>query len=181
MRWEVELFVELKVPDVVALTARDTLCRRLGWQGKLVDLKRADYWRLTVEAPSAAEAEEFVQSLAERTALFVNPNKHRFSLRVSPPGEERRARQREGGLWEVQVLTGFEEDAMGELTLQALRARYGVGEQVQGIQRGTCWTLWLRASDEAEAQAWAEAIVVARGRKEGLLVNPHSQWWRWAR
>ena len=41
---EIELLVTLKIPDVTALTAANTLRRRLGFAERLVGLSRADYY-----------------------------------------------------------------------------------------------------------------------------------------
>ena len=80
----------------------------------------------------------------------------------------------------VGVLTGFDGDASADLTAQALRGRLGYGDRVGQVERGILWTFFLREADPAKAQALAEAMTVTRGREQGLLVNPHSMWWRWA-
>ncbi|HIE50614.1 MAG TPA: hypothetical protein EYP85_02550 [Armatimonadetes bacterium] len=196
MRYEINLRVRLKIPDVTAITARQTLQRRLGYAEVLLALQREDDWRLTVEVPDEAAAQALGVELAEGTNLFVNPNKHTYICRVSrghsgpekedslplslakaespvsPPGGE-------GAIFKVAVLTGFYEDASASLTLEALRNRLGYGDPVVEVERGTRWTFTLRADTPEEARRLVEEMVVTRGAHRGLLINPHSQWWRW--
>ncbi len=81
MSYQVELAVRLKIPDVTALTAANAIRRRLGYAEALADLKRADHYVFDVEAASAEEAEALVRHIAQKTTLFVNPNKHVFAVR----------------------------------------------------------------------------------------------------
>jgi phosphoribosylformylglycinamidine (FGAM) synthase PurS component len=184
MQYQIELFVKLKIPDVTAGTARNTLQRRLGYADVLRDLQREDYWALTVEAESEDAARAFGVELAERTNVFVNPNKHtyRLNVRSSQESEEREVSSSplpSGEPIPVRVLTGFLGDASASLTQDALQGRLGYGQVIQGVERGTLWTLTLNADTPDQARQWAEEMVVTRGGQEGLLVNPHSQWWRW--
>jgi|YNPNPStandDraft_1061719.scaffolds.fasta_scaffold23841_2 phosphoribosylformylglycinamidine (FGAM) synthase PurS component len=185
MHYQIELTVKLKIPDVTAITARNTLQRRLGYAHVLRDLQREDYWALTVQAEDEAQAWELGTELAERTNVFVNPNKHTYRLNVRPlqPGGDL-----EGGVppsltpqepLSVRVLTGFLGDASASLTQEALQGRLGYGQVIQAVERGTLWTLILNTADPVQARQWAEEMVVTRGVRQGLLVNPHSQWWRW--
>jgi phosphoribosylformylglycinamidine (FGAM) synthase PurS component len=204
MQYQIELFVKLKIPDVTASTARNTLQRRLGYADVLRDLQREDYWDLTVEAESEDAARALGVELAERTNVFVNPNKHTYRLNVRCPQESKErevggVRNADGGHdlttspphhltvpplspgepVPVRVLTGFLGDASASLTQDALQGRLGYGQVIQGVERGTLWTLTLNADSPDQARQWAEEMVVTRGGQEGLLVNPHSQWWRW--
>jgi phosphoribosylformylglycinamidine (FGAM) synthase PurS component len=173
MKHAVELLVTLKIPDVTAATARQALQRRLGYAALLADLRRADWWRIEVEADSAQAALALGQELAERTNLFVNPNKHRYTCQTAwtpePAGD---------GQTTVGVVTGFHDDASSELTAHALQGRLGYGGRVLSLDHGTCWSLVLNEPDPAKAVALAEAMAVSRTRSDGLLANPHSQWWR---
>ncbi|MCC7495392.1 MAG: hypothetical protein IT204_23785 [Fimbriimonadaceae bacterium] len=173
MSADIELTVALKIPDVTAVTARRTLQGRLGYGEQLADLRRADWWRLTV-APAGDAALALGQELAERTNVFVNPTKHvyRCAQRAAAPAAP-------AGCTAVGVLTGFLDEATADLTLQALRGRLGYGDRVLAVQRGTLWTFHLRTTDLAAARDLAAAMTVSRDRATGLLVNPHSQWWRW--
>jgi hypothetical protein len=46
---------------------------------------------------------------------------------------------------------------------------------LRDVRRGVLWRLWLPIQDTASARSMAESITVTRSRKEGLLMNPHSQ------
>lgn len=187
MRYQIELIVKLKIPDVTAITARNTLQRRLGYADVLRDLRREDYWALTVQVDSEAAARDLGIELAERTNVFVNPNKHTYRLNVRRPLEAEDSGHQVSSLGlppsgepiSVQVLTGFMGDASASLTQEALQGRLGYGQMVQEVERGTLWTLILNTNNTVHARQWAEEMVVTRGGQRGLLVNPHSQWWRW--
>lgn len=168
----VELAVTLKIPDVVAISARQTLRRRLG-HAALAELGRADWWRLELEAADADAALDLGRELAEATNCFVNPNKHVYRIGLTTPLPPPRE-----GLRTVAVLTGFHDDATAELTAQALRGRLGYGERVRRVELGTLWVFQLAVADDAAARALAEQMTVTRSQHEGLLVNPHSMWWR---
>lgn len=171
MTHQVELLVRLKIPDVTALTAANALRRRLGYAEKLVDLKRADHYLFTVEAPSAEEAEAFVRQLAQKTTLFVNPNKHVFETRAVT-GEETVA-EREG-TYEVRCLVRDADFDPGEGLRDAL-GKMGFGESIKGLQAGTLWTLRLKAATAQQALEMARDIAVTKSRNRGLFANPHYQ------
>jgi phosphoribosylformylglycinamidine (FGAM) synthase PurS component len=174
MSLSVDLLVSLKIPDVTALTARRALQGAMGYADALADLRRADWWRLSLNTDSEAAALALGQELAERTNLFVNPNKHVFECvrELQPPAAK-------DGLRPICVVTGFHDDPRAALALRALTGRLGYGGQVEAVEYGVLWTLFLRESDATKAQALAEAMTVSTTRTAGLLVNPHSQWWRW--
>lgn len=169
----IELLVSLKIPDVTAGTAKRAFQRRMGLGEVLADLKRADWWRIEVAAETEDEALAMGRELAEQTNLFVNPNKHVYecALHVVPPSKD-------GDLTAVSVLTGFEDEASAAMTAQALRGRLGYGDRIGEVERGTLWTFYLREPDLAKAKALAEEMTVSKSRERGLLVNPHSMWWR---
>ncbi len=169
---EVELLVRLKIPDVTALTAANSLRRRMGYAERLAALRRADYYRLGLYVESAEEAKALAAELAERTNLFVNPNKHVYELRL--PDEARAGGSREG-VYPVEVLVTDPNDGSAQGALSALRGRLGYGEKVVSLVKGVLWVLSLRAEDLADARAMAEEIAVTRRIDRGLLVNPHFQ------
>jgi phosphoribosylformylglycinamidine (FGAM) synthase PurS component len=170
--YAIELLVTLKIPDVTALTAANSLRRRLGYAERLVSLQRADYYRLELEAESEAAALDLVRDLALRTNHFVNPNKHSFAVRpydqrVSPPSRD--------GLFEVEVLTtDAEGDRSADLETALAGDRAAQGH-VKAVHTGVLWTLRLRADTPQEAVELARDIAVTRSRDQGLLANPHFQ------
>ena len=77
--WQIELCVQLKTYDLSALTAKQTLWE-MGYK-KLTNIFRQDYYLFNISAKTKEEAESIVKSLAEKTPLFVNPNKHTYCIR----------------------------------------------------------------------------------------------------
>ncbi len=171
----VELLVSLKIPDVTALTAASSIRRRLGYDDVLKELRRSDYYSLDLNTTDPQAANGLAQELAEKTNLFVNPNKHSYEVR-SPQQHTGGPNQQEG-LWRVEVLVTDAEGAEADDIQQALTQRLGYGGRVSAVRRGILWTLLLTAASADEARDIAESITVTRSRSEGLLVNPHFQAW----
>ncbi len=168
----VELTVDLKIPDVTALTAAGALRRRLGYGDVLVELRRADYYRLSLLTDSEQEALQIARDLAENTNLFVNPNKHRYQVAT---GVHNCTVKVDDGAYAVNVLVTDPESGSGDGILGALQGRLGYGDNVADVIAGNLWTLVLRADSKELAEAVAEEIAVTRSRGEGLLLNPHYQ------
>jgi phosphoribosylformylglycinamidine (FGAM) synthase PurS component len=167
----VELYVELKIPDVTALTAAGTLRRRLGYDGVLTELNRGDYYRISLDVDTQEEALELATEMAENTNIFVNPNKHRYTVFA---GRHNAVTVPEAGETAVNVLVLDPAGGSGSAIADALRDRLGYGETVREVVAGTLWTIVLQADDE-EARRAAEEITVTKSRTEGLLMNPHYQ------
>ena len=170
----VELLVRLKIPDVTALTAASALRRRMGYGEVLQELTRADYYALHLQEDDEQSALALARQLAEKTNLFVNPNKHTYMLRIA---EEKGEAAPEDGLWPVAVLVVDAEGAQAQDIEQALHERLGYAEEVARVEQGILWTMKLAAPDLAAAEEIAEQITVTQARGQGLLVNPHFQAW----
>ena len=168
----VELTVPLKIPDVTALTASNALRRRLGYQDTLIELRRADYYRLQLDVEDEETALELATELAEQTNLFVNPNKHRYSVSA---GSARPSEPREDGLRTVNVLVTDPDSGAGGSVLSALRGRLGYGDRVVDVVAGNLWMLTLKADSREQAEQVAEKLAVTVSREQGLLLNPHFQ------
>ncbi len=168
--YQVELLVRLKIPDVTALTASNSLRRRMGYAKVMTELKRADYYLFEIDAASAEAAVEIVREIAEKTSLFVNPNKHAFEVREQGKANEEQA---EPGLFEISVLVRDVEGDKGPGLCEAL-GKLGY-EKVKAVQAQTMWILKIRADDAEAAKKVAEEIAVTTSRSKGLLVNPHYQ------
>lgn len=169
--YDVEMLVKLKIPDVTALTAAGALRRRMGYESVLTSLRRADYYRLGLQAADAGAAHDLAAELAEKTNVFVNPNKHVYELREGGHAPEA---VREGR-HVVQVLVTDPHDGSAEGALGALQGRLGYGERVQSLLKGTLWTLELACESREQAVKLAEEIAITRARDRGLLMNPHFQ------
>jgi len=168
---EVELLVRLKIPDVTALTAANSLRRRMGYADALERLRRADYYRLGLSVASVDEAFALARQLAEETNLFVNPNKHVYELRLpdqaAPPSS--------GPTQEVEVLITDPNDGSAQGALSALQGRLGYGDRVATLTKGVLWLMDLRAPDREAAKALAEQMAITKRIDQGLLMNPHFQ------
>jgi len=169
--YHVELLVRLKIPDVTALTASNSLRRRMGYAKVLTELKRADYYLFEIEAASDKAAVETVREIAEKTSLFVNPNKHAFEVHEQGKAP---AAKGEPGVFEVSVLVRDVEGDKGPGLCEAL-GKLGYGGNVKAVQAQTMWEMRIRAEDAEAAKKVAEEIAVTHSRGQGLLVNPHYQ------
>ncbi len=179
---DVELLVRLRIPDVVALTARNALQRRMGYADTLADLQRADYWKLTLNVASPEDALALATDLAENTNLFVNPNKHSYTVAVVPrelraaaATTAHRSSAPSSGPFEVRVLITSPDDAGGQQACQALQGRLGYGDKVADVRKGTLWTLFISTAHAEQARCIAEEMTITRRIDRGLLLNPHYQ------
>ncbi|MBM3473331.1 MAG: phosphoribosylformylglycinamidine synthase subunit PurS [Armatimonadetes bacterium] len=168
---EIELLVRLKIPDVTALTAANSLRRRMGYSEALQRLRRADYYQLGLNVATVDEALALAKELAEETNLFVNPNKHVYELRL--PGQA--APESAGATHEVEVLITDPNDGSAQGALTALHGRLAYGDRVATLTKGVLWLMGLRAPDREAAKALAEQMAVTKRIDEGLLMNPHFQ------
>lgn len=168
----IELTVDLKIPDVTALTAANALRRRLGYEDVLVNLHRADYYRLEIAVENADEAVAMGKKLAEETNLFVNPNKHQYSVAAGIHNSGAEAAE---GTYAVNMLVTDPKSGSAAGILNALHGRLGYGDIVNNVSAGILWTLVLKAESQSAAEEIATKITVTKSREEGLLLNPHFQ------
>lgn len=165
---DVALLVRLKIADVTALTAANALRRSLGYT-QLKSLTRADYYRLALKTETPEAALELARELAEKTNLFVNPNKHVYELhRQLDAGDAP-----EGHI--ARVLVTDPHDGSAEGMLAALQGRLGYGDKVAGLIKGLLWTMHLDCATAEEARLLAREMAETKSLEQGLLVNPHFQ------
>lgn len=132
MKFWVNLFVTLKIPDAEAATAKNTLRRHLGYEGKLKDLKKEAVWSALVEADDAKAAEKMGREFAERE--LVNENKESYRVEVS----EKELEFGESALPRVFVRLKI-EDGVAISVMHTLQNRLGFGERVVEVKRGSLW------------------------------------------
>ncbi len=165
------LFVSLKIPDNIALTAHHTLKTRLGCTS-LQALQRSEFWEIQFLGLSPEQAEQILEKWVQKTALFANPNKHRYKILPS----EQSITDMESFLLEkdASVLVCDIEDSKAEGTMEALR---GMEEDVNpaSLRRGIWWDLQFDEIPQKEIREIVEDIAVTRSRGRGLLSNPHYQ------
>jgi hypothetical protein len=185
MRARCELWVRLKVVDLVAQTAWMTLTEKLGLAGEILGLSRYSYWGLEVEGPDAERVVTEIDRVIRMDSAFTNQNKHLYTLRMdggpSSGGltldadcrlvEDQRA---QGGAYAVDCLVRELEAGREVGFRDRLNARLE-GVRVLDVVAGEVWRLLVRAENREEAIGKAERIAVTRSRREGLLLNPHYQ------
>ncbi|MDP8245144.1 MAG: hypothetical protein P9L94_13755 [Candidatus Hinthialibacter antarcticus] len=167
----VRLFVTLKVPGNTARSALSALQRRMGY-GKLSELGCSDFWELDFPNLSVDEARQTVERLAQKTAFFVNPNKHRWAVQCADaPGND--VIQPQGDA-QVSVLVCDREDGRAEAVLEALMKR-DAPERPARLTRGVWWDLRFDGASDDEIKKMTEEMAVASTRQTGLFANPHYQ------
>jgi len=158
------LVVRLRVRDLTALTAEETIQKRVAGGDRLETLDRADLWEFTFRSGECFRAK--LEHLVGDSNLFVNPNKHTYRF-----ADDYREGWRSGG-W-LLVVRG-REDLEGAVARDTLDRRYDVAG-LEEVRYGALWILRLRDEGRAEDRENAERLAVATGPKGGLLVNPHYQ------
>jgi hypothetical protein len=185
MKVRCELWVRLKVVDLVVQTAWITLTEKLGLEGELLGLARYSYWGMELEGAGAGPILSETQRAVRMDSAFTNQNKHRYALRVEGgPSSGDLALDKDypvlaggsggGGGYAVDCLVRELDGGREEGYRDRLDSRLE-GVRVRGMVAGEVWRLLVRARNEEEAIGRVERIAVTRSRREGLLLNPHYQ------
>lgn len=151
--------VELKTPDPAAASAFGAFTRRLGLEGTLLRLDRADLFDLQVDDSQARH----LQPLLAHTTLIANPNKEDARLIEGPDGMP---------LDGPVILVRDREGPAGEaLTARIRRDHAELGTLV--VRRAVLWTPTF-AAGVSDPEALARSMADGRTRTSGLLANPHA-------
>jgi len=167
----VTVLVSLKIFDNVAASALYALKDRLGYS-QIRSLMRSDYWCLSLPEFRDEEAVEVVDRLVSKTALFVNPNKHRWVIHLNADPADLLPKETEETV--TAVLVEEDGDSRAAVVQEALLRRGDCGGRIE-VRRGTWWVLYLGDMPSGQARALTEEIAVTRARNQGLLCNPHYQ------
>ena len=146
-----ELFVSLKVPDNVAITAFHAL-ERMGFY-RLKNLERQDYYRFEF----TGNVKSF-QDKISKVDILVNANKHKYSFNL----ENSKLNQKYP---KINILVQDLSDGKGLLSI--LKTRLGF-KNIKKIEKGTLWSLSIDA-DEKEATNISVQIT------KNLLMNENYQ------
>jgi hypothetical protein len=183
MKLAVELWVRLKVIDLVAQTASITLVDKLDFGGRLRGLTRYSYWAMDAEGETAPEILEEIDRAVRLDGAFTNQNKHLYRLSggAEPPRGDLALEKDypaggapDGTVFAVDCLVrelrpdreaGFASRLGGRLR----------GVKISRMKYGEIWRITVGAPSERAAIAEAERMLVSRSRREGLLLNPHYQ------
>ena len=199
MRIPVQLWVRLKVIDLVTQTARMTLSEKLNFAGVLRGMTHYWYWGMDAEGPSAGAVIEEIDRVIRLDGAFTNQNKHLYRL-TAGGGAVRgdlalekdfmtsgstSAGRGSSGRGTSALGAGTSLFAFDCLIREKLRSReVGFeerlngrlkGASVSGMKYGEVWRLIVSASSREAALADVERMLVSRSRREGLLLNPHYQ------
>lgn len=169
----IHVFITLKVPDNIALSARRALKDRLGYTA-LTDARRCDFWEIAFDSLDESEALETVERWVAKTALFAIPNKHRWRVELARSKHDNGERIRSFFASDASVLVRDREDGAAEAVLEALSRFADAAERPTSLIRGVWWDLTFDAPPE-DIRRMTEDLAVARSRSQGLLANPHYQ------
>ena len=168
---EIFLLVRLKGPDLVTLTAEDTLKRRMHLGTEFLGLLREEFYKVVPEDNIVSELEhnDLAASLLSKTTLLVNPNKHtvRDEIGKVPP-----VISRFRGCITYRYL--ISERAHGDCDSlgDRLHSRYGL--PVKKVKSGILWTIYLKNwLSDSEQERLLKRNIDSENRTDGLLCNPH--------
>lgn len=158
-----QAWIELEADDPEAVSALAVARAHLPLGPRLAGLRRV---RL-VEIAGALPGREQVETLLHHSTQFYNPHKERCAVRLLPDDPP----PLEAGDRAVLVV-----EREGARRPAAERWwRHETGEAVE-VREGTAWIVRLDHPHENDL----EELTLVRGRRHGLLCNPHSQDWRLA-
>jgi len=194
----IELWVKLKVADLVVETAWFTLTEKLDFTGTIYGLSRYSCWFMDISGPDVESILDELDGMVKLDSAFINQNKHRYSLIAERTGAGEGVLRRgdfrhesdfvfrestpEGGmlreapqfdLYACDCLITAEENS-GDYYLDRLSGRTG-NISIEDVKSGQVWRLILKAGGRDRAADLVEKIAVTRSRREGLLLNPHFQ------
>ena len=200
MNFRAELWVRLKVTDLVAQTAWMTLTEKLDFSADLEGLVRYSFWGMDVEGAGAREVLDQIDRAIRHDSTFTNQNKHHYSLTVKAclsdgevsgssevltagdldlendyPVDLRNAGDMDGqDIYACDLLVRELRSERENGFASRLNARLD-GAVVSRMKAGETWRLMVRASGEKDAVRKVEEMAVTRSRRDGLLLNPHYQ------
>jgi len=151
----INLRVWLKIPDAEAVTVKNTLRRRMGYESVLEELGKERLWSIEVD-DSVQDPGDLARRLARE---LVNENKESYLASVDSV-------EFEDGYVPVRVGLSI-EDGEAISTQNRLRNRLGF-DMVRGVERSVVWKLALKSP---EPEKTAEEIA------ERLLINPHKDFY----
>lgn len=193
MKGWVELWVRLKVIDLVSQTAWMTLTEKLDFDGVLCGMVRYSYWGMEADGSTGDGIISGIDRVIRLDSAFTNQNKHFYRLGLSmEKGSEPEKVTGDLKLGGDYPIMEEGEGAGGgklyacDLLVTELGSDRGAGYaarlnarlddvKVSGVVSGEVWRMIVRAGSEDEAKIKVEDMAVTRSRREGLLLNPHYQ------
>lgn len=154
----IELFVSLKVPDNVAITAFNTL-KRMGYD-KLKNLERSDYYKFDIKN----NIDEFKKQISN-VDILVNANKHKYNFELN--NNKNNFKNQKNKDKKINVLIQDIDNGTG--LLSTLRERLGF-DNIKNLEKGILWTMFF----DKKANAKKISMDIAKN----LLMNENYQKFR---
>lgn len=146
----VELAVGLKIPDVTAITALQTL-KRIGL-AKIVDVHREDYYRFSITGEPYKFRNEIVKA-----DVLINANKNNFKYKLE---------KKQNTYSEAMIAVSNIGDNCSGLLTTLNAAGF---KDIKKIERKVVWSLAI------DAKSNDEAVSIAEKAAQILLVNKNYQ------
>lgn len=150
----IELFVSLKVPDNVAITAFNTL-KRMGFK-ELKNLERSDYYKFDIKD----NAEDFKEKISN-VDILVNANKHKYNFELN---NNNKTNIKNNNLKKINILV--QDLGNGTALLSTLKERLGF-TNIKKLEKGILWTMHFDKK--------ANAKKISMGITKNLLMNESYQ------
>ena len=152
----IEMFVSLKVPDNVAITAFSTI-KRMG-DNQLKKLDRLDYYKFDVKN----NIDKFKKQISN-VDILVNANKHKCSFELGS-NNKKDAKNKKDYYKQVNILVQDLDNGSG--LLPTFRERLGF-DNIKKLEKGTLWTMHFGKDTNAEK--------IALSITKNLLMNENYQ------
>src|SRR3989338_5847243 len=152
----IEMFVSLKVPDNVAITAFNTL-KKTGY--KLKQLERSDYYKFDVEN----DVESFKKQISN-TDILVNSNKNKCNFSLGNDKKNNKKQNKSGNYKKINVLVQDLDN--GSSLLSTLKERLGF-TNIKKVENGVLWTMYFDKKSDAKK--------IAVDITKNLLINENYQ------
>ena len=149
----IEMFVSLKVPDNVAITAFNTL-KRMNYK-QLKKLERSDYYKFDVNE----DIEDFKKQISN-VDILVNSNKNKFSFSI----EKNNNKKQKNNYKKINILVQDLDN--GSDLLLTLKERLGFAN-IKKLEKGILWTMYF----DKKANAKNTTMDITKG----LLMNENYQ------
>jgi len=124
-----EMFVSLKVPDNIAITAFNTL-KRMGYD-QLIKLERYEYYKFKIKD----NVKKFRKQISN-IDILINPNKHKFSFSI----HNKAIKNKNNNFNKINVL--IQNKDKGSELLLILKERLGF-KNILKIDKGVMWTMYF--------------------------------------
>jgi phosphoribosylformylglycinamidine (FGAM) synthase PurS component len=163
------IIVKSRLPDLVAITAKQTLTDIMGYKELLNHLESSILFELTI-ALREGNASELIKEATEKTTLFFNPNKE-YILMLNENEDISKAFNIREGIGIIARISDIE----GTKDLAPILWKNFGYKEIKEVKKYQLWYMILNTDDKTKAERLANEILITRSRKEGLLINPHYQ------